>query len=94
MSLPQPVRCLVFAASLRHDSLNGRLATLAARTIEAYSGKIDSATMRDFDCPSYDGESRTPRVSHQAPNSCAADWRRPTPSSSPHPNTTSRCPGR
>jgi chromate reductase len=56
MSLPQPVRCLVFAASLRRDSLNGRLATLAARTIEAYSGKVDSATMRDFDCPSYDGD--------------------------------------
>ena len=56
MSLPQPVRCLVFAASLRRDSLNGRLATLAARTIETYSGKVDSATMRDFDCPSYDGD--------------------------------------
>jgi chromate reductase, NAD(P)H dehydrogenase (quinone) len=56
MSLPQPVRCLVFPASLRRDSLNGRLATLAARTIEAYSGKVDSATMRDFDCPSYDGD--------------------------------------
>jgi NAD(P)H-dependent FMN reductase len=56
MSLPQPVRCLVFPASLRRDSLNGRLATLAARTIETYSGKVDSATMRDFDCPSYDGD--------------------------------------
>ncbi|MBV9162911.1 MAG: NAD(P)H-dependent oxidoreductase [Pseudonocardiales bacterium] len=56
MSLPQPVRCLVFPASLRHDSLNGRLAALAVRTIEAYSGKVDSATMREFDCPSYDGD--------------------------------------
>jgi len=25
MSLPQPVRCLVFSASLRRDSLNSRL---------------------------------------------------------------------
>jgi chromate reductase, NAD(P)H dehydrogenase (quinone) len=56
MSLPQPVRCLVFPASLRRDSLNGRLAALAVRTIEAYGGKVDSATMRDFDCPSYDGD--------------------------------------
>lgn len=56
MSPPQPVRCLVFPASLRGDSLNGRLAALAARTIEAYSGKVDSTTMRDFDCPSYDGD--------------------------------------
>ena len=56
MSPPQPVRCLVFPASLRGDSLNGRLAALAARTIEAYSGKVDSTTLRDFDCPSYDGD--------------------------------------
>lgn len=56
MSLPQPVRCLVFPASLRRDSLNGRLATLAACAIEAYGGKVDSATLRDFDCPSYDGD--------------------------------------
>jgi chromate reductase len=56
MSLPQPVRCLVFPASLRRDSLNGRLAALAARTIEVHSGKVDSATLRDFDCPSYDGD--------------------------------------
>jgi chromate reductase len=56
MSFPQPVRCLVFPASLRRDSLNGRLAALAVRTIETYGGKVDSATMRDFDCPSYDGD--------------------------------------
>ncbi|MGH3872222.1 MAG: NAD(P)H-dependent oxidoreductase [Pseudonocardiaceae bacterium] len=56
MSLPQPVRCLVFPASLRRDSLNGRLAALAARTIETHCGKVDSATMPDFDCPSYDGD--------------------------------------
>ena len=56
MSPPQPVRCLVFPASLRGDSLNGRLAALAARTIEAHSCKVDSTTLRDFDCPSYDGD--------------------------------------
>lgn len=56
MSPPQPVRCLVFPASLRRDSFNGRLAALAAGTIDASGGKVDSATMREFDCPSYDGD--------------------------------------
>jgi chromate reductase len=50
----EPVRFLVFAASLREDSLNGRLARLAAETIEANGGIVDSSTMRDFDSPSYD----------------------------------------
>lgn len=56
MSLPQPLRCLVFPASLRHGSLNGRLAALAKRTIETSGDKVDSATMREFDCSSYDGD--------------------------------------
>ena len=49
-----PVRFLVFAASLRRDSLNARLAELAAAVIERRGGEVDRATMRDFDCPSYD----------------------------------------
>jgi chromate reductase, NAD(P)H dehydrogenase (quinone) len=50
----QPIRLLVFSASLRSGSLNTRLAELAAVTVEANGGEIDRALMRDFDCPSYD----------------------------------------
>ena len=49
-----PIRVLVFGASLRKDSLNARLAALAARCIEANGGAVDVAHMSDFDCPSYD----------------------------------------
>jgi chromate reductase, NAD(P)H dehydrogenase (quinone) len=52
----EPVRCLVFAASLRGDSLNSRLAGLAAKTIEANGGIVDSTSMPDFDTPSYNGD--------------------------------------
>jgi len=50
----EPVRVLVFSASLRKDSLNSRLAALAAETVERNGGIVDSSTMRDFDAPSYD----------------------------------------
>lgn len=49
----EPVRFLVFSASLRGGSLNGRLARLAATTIEAHGGIVDFASMNDFDTPSY-----------------------------------------
>ena len=49
----EPLRFLVFAASLRKDSLNLRLAKLAKRTIEKNGGKVDFASMSEFDCPSY-----------------------------------------
>jgi chromate reductase, NAD(P)H dehydrogenase (quinone) len=48
-----PVRFLVFSASLRENSLNGRLARLAAATIEANGGIVDSTSMPKFDTPSY-----------------------------------------
>jgi NAD(P)H-dependent FMN reductase len=47
------IRFLVFSASLRADSLNTRLAGLAASCLEAHGGIVDRATMREFDCPSY-----------------------------------------
>jgi chromate reductase len=50
----EPVRFLVFSASLRAESLNSRLARLSAHTIEAHGGTVDFATMKDFDAPSYD----------------------------------------
>jgi len=50
----EPVRFLVFSASLREGSLNSCLARLAAKTIEANGGEVDLASMADFDAPSYD----------------------------------------
>src|SRR5919205_323357 len=50
----EPVSFLVFSASLRAESLNSRLARLAARTIEQHGGTVDLASMEVFDTPSYD----------------------------------------
>ncbi len=52
----EPVRFLVFSASLRAASLNSRLARLASATIEANGGIVDSTSMPDFDTPSYDAD--------------------------------------
>ncbi|HMD88812.1 MAG TPA: NAD(P)H-dependent oxidoreductase [Anaerolineaceae bacterium] len=56
-SPPESIRFLVFSASLRGESLNTRLAGLAARTVEKNGGKVDMASMEDFDCPSYNQDS-------------------------------------
>lgn len=52
----ESVRVLVFAASLRADSINKRLASLAATVIERLGATVDFASMREFDGPSYDGD--------------------------------------
>ena len=49
----EPVRFLVFSASLRTESLNTRLARLVVRIIEQQGGAVDGARMADFDGPSY-----------------------------------------
>lgn len=49
-----PVRVLVFDASLRLESLNRRLASLAAEIVEEKGGTVDRARMADFECPSFD----------------------------------------
>jgi NAD(P)H-dependent FMN reductase len=59
------VRVLVFSASLRENSLNDRLATLATRSVESLGGIVDRASMPDFDCPSYDGDEE--RDGHMPP---------------------------
>lgn len=56
VEMREPLRFLVFAGSLRSGSLNGRLAELAARTIEANGATVDRASMGDFDTPSFDGD--------------------------------------
>jgi chromate reductase len=55
----EPVRFLVFSASLRSGSLNTRLARLVARLIENHGGTVDSAAMADFDCPSYSQDAQS-----------------------------------
>jgi NAD(P)H-dependent FMN reductase len=49
----EPLRFLIFSASLRTDSLNTQLAKLAAIAVEKNHGKVDFANMSDFDCPSF-----------------------------------------
>jgi NAD(P)H-dependent FMN reductase len=59
MASPTPtprLKVLVFAASLRAESLNRKLAALAARVAEHYGATVDLASMRDFDVPIYDGD--------------------------------------
>ena len=50
----EPVRLLVFSASLRRESFNTRLARLAARILAEHGGTVDSADMREFSCPPFD----------------------------------------
>ena len=52
----EPLKYLVFAASLQKNSLNVRLAELAARAIEANGSKVDRGTMAEFDAPSFDAD--------------------------------------
>jgi NAD(P)H-dependent FMN reductase len=50
---------LVFAASLREESLNRKLAALAARVAQQAGASVDLASMRDFEVPLYDGDLET-----------------------------------
>ena len=50
------VRLLVFSASMRTGSLNTKLAALFAKAATARGAIVDVASMREFDCPSYDGD--------------------------------------
>ena len=51
-----PVSVLVFAASLRAESLNVKLANLVARAAAAGGAAVDLASMHDFAVPGYDGD--------------------------------------
>ena len=53
----EPVRYLVFSASLRAGSLNSQLANLAAVLISQHVVVVDLAKMADLSVPSYDQES-------------------------------------
>jgi chromate reductase, NAD(P)H dehydrogenase (quinone) len=54
--MPSKLKVLVFAASLRAESLNRKLGALAARVAEQAGAVVDHASMRDFDVPLYDGD--------------------------------------
>lgn len=47
------VKLLIFSASLRRNSLNTRLAVLAAGTVRARGAWVEQAAMGDLDCPSF-----------------------------------------
>jgi chromate reductase len=55
----EPLRILVFSASLRTDSLNTRLARLAVSVIEKNGVIVDYADMSEFDCPSFNQDLET-----------------------------------
>jgi NAD(P)H-dependent FMN reductase len=48
-----PLRFLVFSVSMRKDSLNTKLAMLAANTVNKNGGVADVASMNEFDIPSF-----------------------------------------
>ena len=50
----ESLRVLALGASLRGDSLNDRLAALAARVVERGGSAADLAKISDFDAPYYD----------------------------------------
>ena len=49
----EPIRFLLFSASLRSGSLNSNLINLAAKAIQKIGAIADIADMREFDCPSF-----------------------------------------
>jgi len=52
----RPLKLLVFAASLRAQSLNRRLAALAAGVATGQGAIVDLASLHDFEVPFYDGD--------------------------------------
>jgi len=54
-----PLNVLVFGASLRAESLNQKLAALAARVAREEGANVDFASMRDFDVPLYNWDVET-----------------------------------
>jgi chromate reductase, NAD(P)H dehydrogenase (quinone) len=54
--MDEPLNILLFSASLRNESLNTRLAKLAAGIIQKQGHHVDYAEMQEFDCPSFNQE--------------------------------------
>lgn len=56
---PEELDVLIFAASRRTNSLNKKLARLAAEVAEKKGATVDLASMDEFDVPLYDGDVET-----------------------------------
>lgn len=57
MTIPRtPTRFLVLCASRREESLNGKIAALAAAAIAAHGGIAEARSIREFDTPSFDAD--------------------------------------
>ncbi|MCC7534425.1 MAG: NAD(P)H-dependent oxidoreductase [Bacteroidia bacterium] len=52
----EPLKLLLFAATLRSDSLNNTLAKLAEKILLKHNCKVDFARMNEFDAPSFNQE--------------------------------------
>ena len=90
---PNPqLNVLVFAASLRADSLNRKLAALAARVAAQNGATVDLASMRDFDVPLYDGDlEKAAGIPKGAEELKRRLLTTATRSSCRRPSTTARC---
>lgn len=53
------MKVLVFAASARRESVNKRLAALAASVLEGQGAQVDHAQFEEFDSPLYHGDTET-----------------------------------
>jgi chromate reductase, NAD(P)H dehydrogenase (quinone) len=53
------MKLLLFAASLRKDSLNRKLARLVVAALRAAGAEVDHADFHEFDMPLYDGDLET-----------------------------------
>jgi len=54
LDYPSPLQVLVLTASLRRDSLNGKLAALAANVFTGHGATVDAHNLNEFDSPSFD----------------------------------------
>jgi chromate reductase len=52
----RPIQVLVLSGSLRAGSLNTRLAQLAGRTLAGLGADVEVVSLKDLDCPTYDGD--------------------------------------
>ena len=89
--LATKLKVLVFAASLRAESLNRKLSVLAARVAEQNGAIVDLASMHDFDVSSYDGDVEAARGIRLGPTGSNGALWIATPSSSRPLRTTPLC---
>lgn len=92
-NLERKVKVLVFGASLREDSLNRKLAGLAARLAQEGGATVDHAVMENSMFHLSTETASRSAVFHAAPRSCDAGYPHATHSLFRRRNTMARCPG-